>query len=501
VLQNVGIAVANVADDSMIASYLLNPAARHNMDDLAAEHLGYRTIHIDELIGSGKHQLTLDQVATSRVSDYSAEDAFVALALCHRLRPKVNEAQLARLYDDVEMPLVETLAAMESRGVAVDVERLNGLSARLAERLDGLTADIHQQAGRPFNIDSPKQLAEVLFDELKLPVVKKTKTGRSTDVDVLEELAWKHPVPKMLLEYRQLTKLKSTYVDRLPEMICARTGRIHTSFNQTVTATGRLSSSNPNLQNIPIRSQVGKEIRAAFVPGDRVRNVLLTCDYSQIELRLLAHFSHDENMMKAFRENLDIHAFVAGEVFHVPIADVTADQRRVAKTVNFGIVYGQTAHGLAGTLGIGRREAQSYIDAYFARYAGVKTFIESCIASAKAHGCATTILGRRRAIPELASQNPGVRSFGERLAVNTVVQGSAADLIKVAMVQLHRQHRAGTLAAEMLVQVHDELVFEVACDDADAIAQRVVAIMTSAIPLDVPLAVDAAWGENWLEGK
>lgn len=502
VLRNAGIELANVAFDSMVASYLLDPSrAGHNLDLLAKEFLGYDTIKIGELIGKGRNQLTLDQVPAEAVTEYSAEDAWVAWRLCERLGPPLRENHLLSLFEEVEMPLVRVLADMEYRGVTIDTEKLAKLSNRLGDQLLDLTRRIHQQVGRSFNIDSPKQLAEVLFDELSLPVGRLTKTGRSTDGDVLESLAWKHPVPKMVLEYRQLIKLKNTYIDKLPEMINERTGRIHASFNQTVTATGRLSSSEPNLQNIPIRSELGQQIRAAFVPADPQRNVLLTCDYSQIELRLLAHFSKDPSLVKAFREDLDIHSFVASQVFGVDINLVTSEQRRVAKTVNFGLMYGQTAHGLAQTIGVTRTEAQKFIDAYFRTYSTVGELREKVVREAKDSGYAMTILGRRRPIPELHSRNPGLRHFGERTAFNAVVQGSAADLIKVAMIDIHEKAHKGQLPAEMLVQVHDELVFEAPRDGIERTAAEVSELMENAIKVDVPIKVDAAWGENWMEGK
>jgi len=501
VLRNAGIRLANIAFDTMIASYLLDPSGPHNLDALAEDVLGYKTIRIEELIGTGKGQLTLDQVATERVADYAAEDALVAFRLFRKLEPKLRAEKLDELFDNVEMPLLSVLAEMEYNGVTIDAEKLARLSDTLTGKVDALARQIVEHVGHPFNIDSPKQLADVLFDELKLPILKRTKTGRSTDVSVLTALAWRHPVPKLVLDYRALSKLKNTYVDKLPEMINVRTGKIHASFNQTVAATGRLSSSGPNLQNIPIRSEIGREIRSAFVVGDDRNNVLLTCDYSQIELRLLAHFSADANLVKAFREDLDIHTFVASQVFGVDINLVTADQRGVAKTVNFGLMYGQTAHGLAQTLGISRAKARKFIDEYFARYAGVKHLVKKCVRDAETRGYATTILGRRRPIPELRSQNKAARAFGERMAFNTVVQGSAADLIKVAMVNLHRTITAGELPAVMLIQVHDELVFETPKSTVETTAGTIAEMMSNAIGLNVPMKVAAAWGANWLEGK
>jgi DNA polymerase-1 len=500
VLRNAGIELAGIAFDTMIASYVLDPSRlRHNLDHLAETFLGYKTIKITELIGTGRGQLTMDQVATQRVTDYAAEDALVAFRLARVFEERLRQENLRELFQTVEMPLVAVLADMEYNGVTIDTEKLSKLSGRLTRQLDQLTGKIHEAVGRPFNIDSPKQLANVLFDELKLSSTKMTKTGRSTDVSVLEQLAWQHPVPKLVLEYRQLAKLKNTYVDKLPAMLNPRTGKIHTSFNQAVTATGRLSCSDPNLQNIPIRSEIGRQIRSAFVPADRANDVLLTCDYSQVELRLLAHLSGDENLVRAFKEDHDIHAFVASQIFDVDIAQVTEDQRRVAKTVNFGIIYGQTPHGLAQTLGASRGEAQTFISSYFKRYAQAKRFIDECINRARESGQATTILGRRRPIPEIASRTPALRNFGERTAVNTVVQGSAADMIKIAMVNIHQQIKAGRLSATMLIQVHDELVFEVPKTCVEDHADKISGLMSHAIDLAIPLKVDATWGGSWLE--
>jgi DNA polymerase-1 len=504
VLKNNGIETAGIYFDTMIASYLLDPSrTSHGMDYLAQEFLQYKTTKISELIGQGEGllQLTLDQVATDRVTDYSAEDAWVTYRLYQVFSPKLKDAKLYELFEKIEMPLMSVLVDMEFAGVAIDTEKLRKLSKELRDRTIKLSDEIFILAKRPFNIDSPKQLAEVLFDELKLPATKMTKTGRSTDVQVLDELSWKHPLPKLVLEYRQLIKLKNTYIDKLPEMLNPRTHRIHTSFNQTITATGRLSSSEPNLQNIPIRSDLGKQIRSAFVPGDPKENCLITCDYSQVELRLLAHLSHDEHLVSAFKNDRDIHAFVASQVFGVDINLVADDQRRVAKTVNFGIIYGQTAHGLAQTLGISRTNAQQFIDNYFKQYPRVREFIQKCIDEARTTGYATTMMNRRRAIPDINSKNPNQRSFAERTAVNTVVQGSAADMIKIAMINIADEIRRGLIPAKMLIQVHDELVFETPRSGAEETLAKIVALMSSAMKLDVPVKVDAACGDNWLESK
>jgi len=502
VLRNAGIDVANIYFDTMIASYILDPSRpSHGMDYLAQELLQYKTIKIGELIGKGPRQLTLDQVATDRVTDYSAEDALITWRLYEVLNERLRLAGLSDLFHNIEMPILPVLVDMEYLGVSINSQKLAALSKTLGDKTADIADEAFRVTGRIFNIESPKQLAEVLFDELKLPVSRLTKTGRSTDVNVLEELAPLHPLPQLVLEYRQLQKLKNTYIDRLPEMINPRTGKIHTSFNQTVTTTGRLSSSDPNLQNIPIRSEIGKEIRSAFVPTDPVNNCLLTCDYSQIELRLLAHLSNDPNLVDAFRNDRDIHAFVAAQVFDVDINLVADDQRRIAKTVNFGIIYGQSAHGLSQVLGISRTEAQKFINQYFDRYPRVKDFINDCIQKTRDTGIAVTMMGRRRPIPDIHSKTPALRAFAERTAVNTVVQGSAADMIKIAMINIHRDIRAGIIPAKLLIQVHDELGFEVPKSQEQLAKEKIVPLMCNALPLNVPVKVDAACGENWLEGK
>jgi DNA polymerase-1 len=398
--------------------------------------------------------------------------------------------------------VLEVLAAMEAEGVKLDTACLQQMSRDFEGRLAGLTEQIHTAVGRPFNIDSTKQLAEVLFDELKLPVIRRTKTGRSTDAETLERLAFEteHPVPKLIREYRELIKLKNTYIDTLPEMICPRTRRVHASFNQTVAVTGRLSSSDPNLQNIPVRTELGRQIRRAFVPRD-ADHVLLTADYSQIELRVLAHYCKDAALMEAFRQDRDIHQFVASQVFGVPLEEVTREQRGRAKAVNFGIIYGQTAYGLSRGTGMGKSEAQDFIDKYFHRYPGIRRFIDRLIADARRNGFVKTILGRRRAIPDLRSRNDNARSAAERFAINTVIQGSAADLIKRAMIRIHRRIGQENRPSRMIIQVHDELVFDVPRAAAEAEADFIREEMCTALPLDVPIKVDLAWGPNWLESK
>lgn len=503
VLAHHGVPVEGVAFDTMVASFVLDSSRRsHGMDALAQELLGVTPIPISDLIGKGKDQIGFESVETVRACEYAAEDADITWQLYEILDSQLTGSGLESLFHETEMPLVSVLAAMESEGVKVDTGLLAGMSRELGQRLLELTRQIHQEAGHPFNIESTKQLATVLFDELKLPVIRQTKTGRSTDAETLDTLAWQtqHPVPRLIREYRELAKLKGTYVDTLPTMICPRTGRIHASFHQTAAITGRLSSSDPNLQNIPIRTELGGRIRKAFVPRD-ADHVLLTADYSQIELRVLAHFCQDEALLRAFTEDRDIHQFVASQVFGVPLEEVTPVQRGRAKAVNFGIIYGQTAYGLSRGTGMPVGEAQAFIDMYFMRYPGIRMFIDKVIADAARSGYVSTILGRRRAIPDITSRNKSARQSAERLAVNTVIQGSAADLIKKAMIGIHRRILAEQRPCHLLIQVHDELVFDVRRDVVQEQAEFVRHEMTTALALKVPIKVDLAWGDNWLEGK
>ncbi len=501
VLKTFGLTVAGVDFDSMIASFVQNSMRRsHGLDQLSLELLQYRPIPTEALIGKGKNQTTFDKLPTDRVCEYAAEDADVAWQLCEELGKRMTEPELAKLFREVEMPLVEVLADMELRGVAVDVALLSRLSTQMGERMTALRDEIHHIAGRAFNVDSTRQLAEVLFDERKLRVVKKTQTGRSTDADVLEQLAAESddPIPKLVIEYREMAKLRGTYVDALPTMISKKTGRIHPSFHQTGAVTGRLSCSDPNLQNIPIRTEAGAQIRRAFVPGFK-DHVLIKADYSQIELRVLAHFCGDEALAAAFRDDRDIHQFVASQIEGVPLEAVTKEQRAGAKTVNFGIVYGQSAFGLSRQTGMSVTEAKIFIAKYFDRYPKIRGFLDSCVEHARTHGYVKTIMGRRRAIPDIHSRNQTARNAAERFAVNTVVQGSAADLIKLAMIRIDRRIRAEKRPSKMLLQVHDELVFET---PRESIAQEAAMIreeMSQALKLTVPIKVDVASGMNWLD--
>ena len=503
VLKQVGVEVAGVSFDTMIASFLLDPLRRsHGMNALARELLDYDPIPITDLIGKGKEQITLDEVDPRRVCEYAAEDAEVTWRLYEVLSKQLAGSPFKKLFHETEMPLVDVLVQMEHNGVALDTGILAKMSNSMAQRMVELTRAIHGEAGHEFNIDSTKQLANVLFDEQGLPVIRKTKTGRSTDADTLEALTrtTDNAIPLLVLEYRELAKLKGTYVDTLPEMICERTGRIHASFNQTGAVTGRLSSSEPNLQNVPVRTEAGRQIRSAFVAG-LADHTLLVADYSQVELRVLAHFCQDDNLLAAFREGRDIHAFVAAQVNGVPIDQVTKEQRSRAKAVNFGIIYGQTAFGLSRALDISRSDAESFIAEYFLRYPKIRLFIDECIARARRTGYAETILGRRRPIDDLGSRNRQRVAFGERIAVNTVIQGSAADLIKRAMLDIHRAIRSGELQSRMLLQVHDELVFETPVSRVQEETKIIRRLMTTALKLDVPIAVDIAHGPNWLESK
>ncbi len=502
VLRMAGVKLKGVAFDTMVASFLADAERpSHGLDRLAREILGYQTIPITDLIGKGRYQIRMDQVPTSRVCDYAAEDADVAWRLRERLEPILVKNGMMQLFNEVEMPLVEVLATMECRGVKIDTGVLREMGGRLDKRIEDLRAEIQTIVGHPFNIDSTKQLAEVLFDQLQRPVVRRTKTGRSTDAAVLVELAAAsdHPIPPLVLEYRELGKLKGTYVDTLPTMISQRTGRVHTSFNQIGAVTGRLSSSDPNLQNIPMRTELGRQIRRAFVPGEPGWR-LLAGDYSQIELRILAHVTKDPGLVQAFREDRDIHAFVASQIFGVPLEEVTGQQRSRAKTVNFGIIYGQGAYGLAQQTGMSNADAKDFISKYFQRYPGIRGFIDECIRFAEQNGYVQTLMGRRRPIIEIRSRNPGIRAQAERLAVNSVIQGTAADMMKKAMVAVQRQIE-GEADTHMLIQVHDELVFELPAAKVEAQTDMVRRQMAEALPLDVPIKVDLSWGNNWLEAK
>lgn len=501
ILLSYGIRLQGKLFDTMIAHYLLQPDMRHNMDVLAETYLGYTPVSIDELIGKkGKGQKSMRQVDKDIVSAYACEDADITLQLRKTFEPMLKEQGMTGLFDEVEIPLIEVLMDMEHEGVAIDVKALKDYSAELEIKISEIEKEIFSLAGSSFNIASPKQLGEILFDKLKIvEKAKKTKTKQySTGEEILSKLVNKHPIIQKILDYRSLTKLKSTYVDPLPELISKKTGRIHTSYNQAVAATGRLSSNNPNLQNIPIRSEEGREIRKAFVP----RNddyVLLAADYSQIELRIIASLCKDEAMMEAFHKNLDIHAATAAKVYRVSLDEVSKEMRRNAKTVNFGIVYGISGFGLADRLNIPRREAEELINQYFNTYPGIKAYMDKTISFARTHGYVETILGRRRIINDINSNNGLIRGYAERNAINAPIQGSAADMIKLAMIRIHKALKDKKMKSRMIMQVHDELVFDVFKDEIDDITPLISGLMKNAITLDVPLDVDINTGLNWLE--
>ena len=500
VLRRHGADLVGVGFDTMLSSYLLNPSKRaHNLDQIAMDFLDHKTITYAEVAGKGKQAVTFDQVTLEQAVPYACEDADITLRAHQVLWPQLESLNLTELYQKVEMPLVPVLMEMEMRGVCLDQDKLRRLSTEFNDQLLRLEQEIHDQAGEVFNIQSSQQLGRILFEKLKLPVVKKTKkkTGYSTDVEVLTRLAEQHDLPAMILRHRSLAKLKSTYVDALLQQVDPDTGRIHTSFNQTVTATGRLSSSNPNLQNIPIRTEEGREIRKAFVPQPGW--TLVAADYSQIELRILAHVAHDPILIDAFNNDEDIHARTAGEVFNTPPESVSPELRRQAKAINFGIIYGMSAFGLARELGISQKMAQIYIDHYFQRYSGVKTFMDETIAKARETQKTATLLGRLRLLPDITSRNPNVRQFAERTAINTPIQGTAADLIKLAMINVAAEIRKRRLKTGMLLSVHDEIVFEVPPDELEIVNEMVPALMEDVWSLDVPLKVNVAFGANWAE--
>lgn len=500
VLANYGVEPAGEMFDTMLAHYLLQPEQRHNMDDMAETYLGYRTIHIDELIGpKGKGQKSMRDLPPEEVYEYAAEDADVTLKLKNLLEPKLKEAGVWQLFSEVEMPLVRVLASMERNGVRLDTDSLKETSQILTARMNDIEQEIYRLAGEEFNIASPRQVGEILFGKMKIvEKPKKTKTGQYvTSEEVLQQLRGKSEIVGKILEHRGLKKLLGTYVDALPKLVNPRTGHIHTSFNQTVTATGRLSSSDPNLQNIPVRGEDGKEIRKAFVPEEGC--LFFSADYSQIELRVMAHLSRDENMQEAFREGYDIHAATAAKIYHETMDSVTRDQRTRAKRANFGIIYGITVFGLAERLDISRKEAAELIDGYFATFPRVAEYMEKAKAEAREKGYAETLMHRRRYLPDITSHNATVRGFAERNAINAPIQGTAADIIKIAMVRIYDRFKRENIRSKMLLQVHDELNFSVYPDEKERVERIVLEEMQNAYPLDVPLVADCGWGANWLE--
>lgn len=500
VLRNYGISLQGPLFDTMIAHYLLQPELRHNMDFMAEVYLNYETVHIDALIGAkGKTQKNMRELAPSEVYAYACEDADITLQLKNVFQPKLVEAGVERLFNEVEMPLIPVLAEMECNGVLIDTAALKETSQVFTERMLQLEQEIYQAAGKTFNVASPKQVGDILFGEMKIiDKPKKTKTGQYvTSEEVLQTLRSKHPIVAHILDYRALKKLLGTYVDALPKLINPRTGHIHTSFNQAVTATGRLSSSDPNLQNIPVRGEDGKEIRKCFIPEEGCE--FFSADYSQIELRVMAHLSQDANMLDAFREGYDIHAATAAKIYDKPVSEVTRDERTKAKRANFGIIYGITVFGLADRLNIERAEAKQLIDGYFKMFPQVRDYMEQAKETAKANGYVETFFHRRRYLPDINSSNATVRGIAERNAINAPIQGSAADIIKVAMVRIFQRFQRENIRSKMILQVHDELNFSVLPTEKEQVERIVMEEMQAAYPLDVPLVADGGWGNNWLE--
>jgi DNA polymerase-1 len=500
VLRNYGIHMDGMRYDSMLESYVLDSvASRHDMDSLAEKYLDYKTVHYEDVTGKGAKQIGFDEVRVEEATRYAAEDADVTLRLHLALWPKLKSVpSLKRVFQEIEMPLVPVLLEMEHYGVLIDTHMLAKQSAEIAASLQKLAAKAHELAGAPFNLDSPKQLQAILFEKMELPVVRKTPGGQpSTAEDVLEELAADYELPKVILEYRSLNKLKSTYTDKLPEQVDAKTGRVHTSYHQAVAATGRLSSMDPNLQNIPVRTAEGRRIRQAFVAPKGC--VLLAADYSQIELRIMAHLSGDAGLLKAFAQGMDIHRATAAEVFGLKPDAVTDERRRAAKAINFGLIYGMSAFGLAKQLGIDRGDAQEYVDLYFARYPGVKQFMDNTRLLAREQGYVETVFGRRLYLPEIRSRNQQLRQYAERTAINAPMQGTAADIIKRAMISVQRWLKESGVEARMVMQVHDELVFEVQEKALALVQQEVPKLMSGAAELKVPLMVDVGVGANWEE--
>ena len=500
VLQNYGVEVKGPLFDTMVAHYVLQPELRHGMDYLAEIYLHYQTIHIEELIGpKGKNPKNMRDLDPKDIYRYACEDADVTLKLKNVLEKELKENDAEKLFYEIEMPLVPVLVNIESNGVLLDTEALKQSSEHFTAQMAAIEKEIYELAGEEFNIASPKQVGEILFDKLKIvDKARKTKTGQYvTSEEVLESLRHKHPVVEKILEHRGLKKLLGTYIDALPLLINPRTGRVHTSFNQTVTATGRLSSSNPNLQNIPIRDENGKEIRKAFIPDEGC--LFFSADYSQIELRIMAHLSEDKNMIDAFLSGYDIHAATAAKVYKTNIEDVNSDMRRKAKTANFGIIYGISVFGLAERMNVDRKEAKELIEGYFETYPQVKAYMDKSIEVAREKGYVETIFHRKRFLPDINSRNAVVRGYAERNAINAPIQGSAADIIKVAMARIYERFKREGLKAKMILQVHDELNFSVPIEERERVEQAVIEEMEKAYKMHVPLKADCGWGKNWLE--
>jgi len=498
VLKNAGINLRGIHFDTMIASYLINPSERrHNMDDLAEKHLNYKTITFKELVGTGKNAVSITDVPMDKLAQYAIEDADITFRLYNVFSPILKEKGLVKLFNEIELPLIDVLASMEISGVKIDTPHFDAMRKNTMSMLAEIEKNIYKEAGQEFNINSTKELASILFEKLGLKTVKKTKTGFSTDIKVLETLQGTHPIIDYLISYRTLSKLQNTYIEALPKLISSKTGRIHTSFNQTIAATGRLSSSDPNLQNIPARDDYGKKIRAGFVPEKG--SLLMSADYSQIELRLAAHYSNDENMLKAFREGIDIHSMTASSVFGVSLDEIKPDMRRQAKIINFATIYGVSPYGLSQQAEIGVKDAALFIEKYFATYPGFRKYIDRTIAFAKEHGYVETLLGRQRPVPEITSTTSFMREGAERVAINMPIQGTSADMIKIAMIQIHDDLIRNKMKSKMIIQVHDELVFEAKEDELDDLKSIVKDRMEKAVDLNVPVVVDIGVGKNWEE--
>ncbi|MHC2990914.1 DNA polymerase I [Pontibacter sp. HJ8] len=503
VMKNYGIEINGPIFDTMLAHYLLEPEMRHNMDVLAETYLHYSPVPITDLIGpKGKNQLSMADLKPEEVKDYACEDADITLRLKLYFEPLLQEQGLMKLFNEVENPLVQVLAGIEKEGISIDANALADFSTQLEQDIKGIEIRIFELAGTEFNIGSPKQLGEILFDRLELhgkSKIKKTKTGQyATGEEILSKLSGEHEIVRLILDHRELSKLKSTYVDALPQLVCELDGRVHTSFNQAVTATGRLSSTNPNLQNIPIRTERGREIRKAFVPRNS-KHLIISADYSQIELRIMADFSGDPTMKEAFRNGIDIHASTASKVFHVPLDQVSSEMRRKAKTINFGIIYGISAFGLSERLAIPRREAADIIEAYFEEFPAVKEYMDLTIEKAREQEYVETLLNRRRYLRDINSRNATIRGFAERNAINAPIQGTAADIIKIAMINIHDYLRHEKLDTRMILQVHDELLFDVPKEEVEIVTPKIVELMTHALPLSVPMEIGLGVGKNWLE--
>ena len=499
IFANYGITLGGITFDTLLESYVLESHLPHNMDSLAERHLGMKTIRYEEVCGKGVHQIGFDQVDLKIATDYAAEDADITLRLHHELWPQIQDSPgLLYIYQQVEMPAMRVLGIMERNGIRIDSALLGKQGQQVGKRLLELEGEIHQLAGQPFNIQSPKQIAEILFVQLELPVVKKTPSGApSTDEEVLQKLAEDYPLPARILDYRSLAKLMSTYIEKLPRMADPKTGRVHTNFSQATAVTGRLASSDPNLQNIPVRTEEGRRIREAFIPAEGCK--LLSADYSQIELRIMAHIAEDENLLTAFRDGKDVHQATAAEIFGVPLEDVSSEQRRYAKVINFGLIYGMSAFGLAGNLGIERSAAQNYIAKYFDRYPGVAQYMERTRLEARENGYVETVFGRRLWLPEIKGSNGPRRQGAERAAINAPMQGTAADLIKLAMIAVEDWLEKEQLKTKLLLQVHDELVFDVPFDEIDLLQAKLPDLMCNVAQLKVPLVVSIGLGDNWEE--